>query len=259
MPKLSVIVHRDEDLKPLQLEIQIGRKKLFVDYRYSPAGDIHSLEFEGRPEVLPSLAEIVMLADHKRIDRIATIELIKLINTIDEITLLKTLQTIQTIQTIQNVEHATVDVISGIRDLSVAAKEIFSNSGFEQDFLNWKPSVDYSPVIEEDILHVYQGSKSCRFDTMGGSVKQQLFIPMKTDWFSAMYIRAHAQYAGLKLWLRSRYVDGTQNETSYTFAAADTWYLVPIPQTANKYLYELLLGHYEGIGKIWVDCLQMVF
>ena len=104
--KLSVTVHRDEDLKPVRLEIQRGRKKLFLNYIYSPAGDIYSLEFSGRRDTLPSLAEIMALVDKKRIDRIGTIEKIAVIDEIGEIKDMKgTLATKYVMQIAQVIER----------------------------------------------------------------------------------------------------------------------------------------------------------
>lgn len=97
MAKISVVVHRDENLFPRRIEIKKGRKKLKVKQTPSPLGDSYSIDFEGRRDVLPSFPEILSIVNAKRLDRIGTIELINLIEKIEQIELIDKITKIGTI------------------------------------------------------------------------------------------------------------------------------------------------------------------
>lgn len=176
--KLKVTVKRDDDLKPVQMEIQRGRKKLFLNYAYSPAGDLHSLEFTGRRDELPSIAEIMGLVDKKRLDRIGTIEWIDLVSRItliDEIT-----------------DIGTIGEITTIKDLFHSVDGFIKNPSFGHgDFLGW--GILANCVIND--IYELSGTYCCRFNDVAAATTglgQVFHTPVKTDWISEFVFYAQA-------------------------------------------------------------------
>lgn len=260
MAKLSVVVRRDEDLKPVSLEVTRGRKKLKLKYFYSPKGDVYSFEIEGRREILPSFTDIVKIVDSKRLDRIGTIELVDeltLLKKLEELTLLKKLEELTLVKKIELVEHATIDEITTIRDLTVPESSIIKNLGFEQDFVGWQKVVTPANISIDDGDYAY-GLKCCKFSGIG--LIQQMFpIPIDVDWFVELILWNKADALGTTD-LRITYIwsDGT-TPTTENIATTTSWARRVLTPTAGKKIMGFSIGNFNASRTVKIDNITMVF
>ena len=227
--KISVVVHRDENLFPRRIEIRKGTRKkpsLTVEQTPSPVGDSYSIDFEGRKEALPSYPEIVSIVNQKRLDRIGTIEVV------DELTLLKVLEELTLIKKIELVEHANVDVITTIRDVIHRPRSFIMNDSFDQGTVGWWV---YGEV---DIVTVdtHWSDKALRLLAGGGYVQQWFTIPLGVDWFEEIYIwwKCETTFTDV-LKVRYYYSTGEPSYTEETFQVDSVaWVKQVLSPTAGK-------------------------
>jgi len=243
MPKIKVIVDRDENLFPRHIEILKGKKtKLKIKQTPSPLGDTYTLEIEGKKNDLPSFTELYSIINARRIDRIGTIELIDLITKITEI------ETIDTITEITN-----------IRDLIWSTRTVIQNPSFEQDLVGWHPISSSGWSI--DTTRAFFSEKSLKFaDLTAIDIVQLLPIPLATDSLTELAVRLNSGYTGVGLLgIVLYYTDGNFDINTLTVTAGDTWERKVLTTTANKYLYMVLLTHGLGHRECWLDHISMVF
>ena len=237
MPKISVVVHRDENFFPRHIEIRKGTRKkpsLTVKQTPSPVGESYSIDFEGRRDALPSFPEIMSIVNAKRLERIGTI---------DEITLIK---------------HATIDVLTAIRDLSVSAKEYFCNSGFEQDFVNWRRATG-NPTI--DTQYKSQGEKSAKLD-WGATISQSLFIPMNTTWITELAFYMRVTDISIELRVTKHYTDAVTEIQDFTCTNPNIFERKVITLAGASHLNMLVFADRclgPKTGYLWIDELQQTF
>lgn len=251
--KLKVTVKRDDDKKPRQLEIQRGRKKLFLDYAYSPAGDLHSLEFTGRRSELPSIAEIMALVDKKRLDRIGTIELIDLISRItliDKISLIDKITLIDDITTI-----GTIGEITTIRDVMSIPIGLIMNANFEQGLLNWVVTSNVEIVeVTGWIGHV------CRFAPTAptSAIDQNFAIALDPTWWNSFkfFLRCNTATTDC-VRVYYYYFDGTSSNELFQVAVANTFELKSLSPT--KAFQGIRILQENTALDTWFDNFFMVF
>jgi len=235
MVKMRVRAHRDDDLKPTKVEIWKERKKVTVTYQYSPVGDVYDFTIEGRRELLPSVPELLQIVDAKRLDRIGTIEKI---NVVDELTLLKVLEELtllKTIQTIQNVEHATIDEITTIRDVTWSPKSLIQNPFFEAEGTGWRQ-------LETVEFGVSVGVAYVKFSAnLQGVIGQKFAIPLDPSWWTSLLLRAGSGTVGSKLRIAYSYTDGSDDAEEITKTSVNPEFLTLSP--SNKKIYDLQIQH----------------
>jgi len=66
MPEVEVVFDRDSQGIPSKAEVKIGRKKLGIQWTYSPTKRVYRLKLKGKRGVLPSFAETVAVVDAMR-------------------------------------------------------------------------------------------------------------------------------------------------------------------------------------------------
>lgn len=236
---------RDDDLKPVQLEIQRGRKKLFLDYAYSPAGDLHSLEFTGRRDNLPSIAEIMALVDKKRLDRIGTIELI------DLITLIKKIELIDDITTI-----GTIGEISKIRDVVLPKSALILNPFFDEGLAGWSDGYGNVTVNYTGLPPTYMALFP---DLTVATLDQKFGIPIGVDWMTEFYLCLFANHTGVNLIkVVYSYSDGTASNEVFQVAGVG-WTKKTLAPTAGKYIDRLTFDHLVTYRECGVSYICTVF
>ena len=256
MAKISVVVHRDENLFPRRIEITKGRKKLKVRQTPSPLGDSYSIDFEGRRDVLPSFPEILSVVNAKRLDRIGTIELIdevSLLKVLEELTLLKKLEELTLVKKIELVEHATIDEITTIRDLTHAPRSLIMNPFWYQGFAGWQKSGTVSVIEEanERMVLYFVGSET-------GSVTQDFPVPIGVDWLTDFFLMLKSGSTGVNLiHIYYYYTDGTDTDETFQVATG-AWEKKTLSPTAGKYIKLLRIYHDVSYDSCYVGWLTTV-
>jgi len=230
MPKLRVRAHRDDDLRTRKIEIWKGRKKLTVNYEYSPVGDVFGFSLEGRRELLPTVPELLQIVDAKRLDRIGTIELIDLIS---RITLIDEITTI-----------GEIGKITTIKDLRTP--NLIINNDFETgDLTGWFIGNPDSGTVNVSSLKARHGIYSCRFicpNPITGAVIEieQIQMGLRSDWLTELMCWWYCSTTGTKFWIGVEYDDGTVDDFFDTQAVIPFWRpMVADTFTAGKRVYAI--------------------
>jgi len=229
MAKLRVRVHRDDDLRNRQVEIWRGRKKLTVDYDYSPVGDTFEFRLDGRRELLPSVPELLQIVDAKRIDRIGTIELIELI---DEIT-----------------NIGTIGEITTIRDLTLRKPSFIVNPLFNQGFTNWEITTtagEDPTIVSADYFNYVKFLQPTEC-----WLTQEFAIPLEVDALDEFYIIVRSPNTGNVIRIDYVYTDQTSSLDAQTILVADTWEKKVLAPTAGKKIQTMEIHHADTYIECW--------
>ena len=244
MPKMSVVVNRDSDLRPVLMVINRGRKKLEVKYTHSPLGDSYQLDFSGHRDVLPTLTEIMTMTDAKRIDRIGTIEVIELIKLIEEIEKIKKIEEIEEISKISAVPQTSRGLI----------RNPFFEKGLDpwyvQGTVLWGSGMKISPV-----------GFSAQFPTnTTGYIQQGFYIPIGVDWFTEFYFIMTSVTVGSRIIVYYYYSDGTSSNEVFTQLISEAFEKKVMSPTAGKTLIAVRFYHDVAVSEeTFIGEILMVF
>lgn len=267
MAKLRVRAHRDDNLRTKQVEIWKGRKKVTVDYEYSPVGDTFGFSLEGRRDLLPSVPELLQIVDAKRLDRIGTIELIDLITEITNIKNIESIDLIDKISEITNIKR--IGYISPA--VSVGNRGQLINSDFEESYevvgenTKFQGWLDPLNVATKSSLSAFGGFRCITLKkglwTFNG-IFQFFSPPIPTNDIDVFSVMVYSMTSGT-LKVKLFYTDGTTTTQNITVDEFDPWTKKDLTYTANKHISSIRIytedDAFADWDKLAIDSLALIY
>ena len=229
---------------------------------YNESDQVVGLRPLSPQEVIPQsiLDKIKFWRKPKRLSQILSIDfigLIQYIGLINKINKIKNIELIDEITTIKNIEHATVDTLTTIRDITWSPRSIFQNPTFEQELAGWY----VFGIVQADTSHMHFGKYACKFsDGLLGSIGQHLSICLGVDWFTELYLWLRSSTTGSALEVSYFYSDGSSGTEILSCTVADSWQRKVLSPTAGKHLEYIQFAHLATYtNDVWMDSIAVVF
>ena len=230
--KDEVVVERwgivyDEEDKP------VGLKPLPVR-EVIPQSVLDRMKFWRKPKPLTQILSV---------DFIGLIQYIGLINKINKI---KNIELIDEITTIKNIEHATVDTLTTIRDLTHTPRSFIINPFWHQGFAGWFKSGTIN-IIETEGQPYYLEF----LDDTYGSLEQHFPIPLGVNWFEEMYCFLRSIYTDSNLIIvKYMYSDRTTSNNLLQVSEPNIFEKKVLTPVAGNYIDTIIIEH----TSTWKHC-----
>ena len=214
-------------------DIPVGLRALPIK-EIIPQSILDRMKFWRKPKPLTQILSI---------DFIGLIQYIGLINKINKI---KNIELIDEITTIKNIEHATVDTLTTIRDLTHTPRSFIINPFWHQGFAGWIKTGTIN-IIETEGQPYYLEFVN---DTYG-SLEQEFPIPLGVDWLEEMYCFLRSITIGSTLLVvKFTYSDRETSSQYLQVAEPNIFEKKVLTPDAGKYIDTIVIEHADT----WKHC-----